>query len=361
MNSQSDILIIGGGVAGITAAAALAPHASVTVLEAEDSLAFHASGRSAAMFLESYGNATVRALNEASTDHHSTSDGGVLKRRPFMLIGGAEDPTGFAAEAADFGMEQISQAEALALFPLVDPAKAPCAAMRDDTSDLDTDLLIQNARRRALAGGANIVTGARVSAITRTDAWQVTTNTGIYAATTVINAAGAWADEIAKLAGVAPLGLMPLRRSMARLPLPNGMDPANWAFVDAVGESWYAKPDAGCLIVSPAEEDPSDPMDAWADDMIIAEGLARFEAMTTYTTTRLLATWAGLRTFAPDRTLVIGRDPVAPDFIWLAGQGGYGFQTAPAAAALTAALLIGTQPDLPASVVSALSPARFTT
>lgn len=357
--SASDILIIGGGVAGLTAAAALAPHASVTVVEAEDHLAYHASGRSAAMFLSSYGNATVRALNEASEDHHHHTDGGVLTPRPMLLIAGPHEAEVFATEHRDFGMEQIDPQEARALFPLFDPAKSPLTALRQDTSDLDTDRLIQNARRLALSHGATILTNTRVTQLSHDGAWSATTTAGPLSARTVINAAGAWADAIATMAGLPPIGLTPYRRSMARLPLPDTMDPSTWPFVDGVQEAWYAKPDAGQLIVSPAEEDPSPPMDAWADDMVIAEGLARFCERTSFEPTRVTATWAGLRTFAPDRALVIGRDPLCPDFIWLAGQGGYGFQTAPAAAALCAALCLGTPPTLPSPVVSALSPERF--
>ena len=125
------------------------------------------------------------------------------------------------------------------------------------------------------------------------------------------------------------------------------------------GETWYAKPDAGGWIVSPAEEDPSEPMNAWADDMVLAEGLARYEAHVTEPVTRMLANWAGLRTFAPERTLVIGPDPEAEGFFWMAGQGGYGFQTAPAASRLLADAVLGRSPDLPDDVVTALSPARF--
>ncbi|WP_407494795.1 NAD(P)/FAD-dependent oxidoreductase [Pseudooceanicola sp. MF1-13] len=356
MNS-TDILIIGGGVAGLSAAAALAPHAHVTVVEAEDHLAYHASGRSAAMFLSSYGNATVRALNEASEPHHKAT--GVLSPRPILLVAGADDADAFDTEKDSFGMEQISPQDAQALWPILDPAKAPLTAIRGDTSDLDTDLLIQAARKTARAHGAEVLTGARVTAITRDHKWQVTTSKGVFQAQTIINAAGAWADDIAALAGIAPIGLTPFRRSMARIPLPDGMDPTNWPFTDAVKEEWYAKPDAGQLIVSPSEEDPSAPMDAWADDMVIAEGLARFQDMTTMEVTRLTTTWAGLRTFAPDRALVIGRDAAQPEFVWLAGQGGYGFQTAPAAAQLCAAIIQGLPSDLPDGTVRALDPKRF--
>lgn len=161
------------------------------------------------------------------------------------------------------------------------------------------------------------------------------------------------------MAGVRPLGFTPLRRSMARIPAPGGHDPARWPMIFGAGEAWYAKPDAGALIVSPAEEDPSHPHDAWPDDMVLAGGLARYEAMMTVPVTRLLASWAGLRTFAPDRVPVIGPDPAEPSFLWLAGQGGYGFQTSPAASLLAADLLAGRHPALDAGTVAALSPRRL--
>lgn len=170
---------------------------------------------------------------------------------------------------------------------------------------------------------------------------------------------GAWDDQVAALAGVAPLGLTPLRRSMARIPAPGGLDVAGWPMIFGCGESWYAKPDAGALIVSPAEEDPAAPHDAWADDMVLAEGLARYEEMVTAPVTRMIANWAGLRTFAPDRVPVIGPDAAEPSFFWLAGQGGYGFQTSPAAAGLVADLLTGRAPAVGQALADRLSPRRF--
>jgi glycine/D-amino acid oxidase-like deaminating enzyme len=161
------------------------------------------------------------------------------------------------------------------------------------------------------------------------------------------------------MAGTAPLGLVPHRRSMARIPAPGGRDVARWPMVFGAGEAWYAKPDAGALIVSPAEEDATTPHDAWADDMVLAEGLARYAAMMTEPVTRMLSNWAGLRTFAPDRVLVIGFDRALPGFFWLAGQGGYGFQTSAGAARLTADLIGGRAPALAPGLVGALSPARF--
>jgi len=161
------------------------------------------------------------------------------------------------------------------------------------------------------------------------------------------------------MARMRPLGLVPHRRSMARIPAPAGLDVSAWPMVFGPDETWYFKPDAGALIVSPAEADPMEPHDAWADDMVLAEGLARYEAFVTAPVTRLLASWAGLRTFGPDRVPVIGPDPVDATFLWCAGQGGYGFQTAPAASQHLADLVAGHAPAMGAQVAAALSPARF--
>jgi glycine/D-amino acid oxidase-like deaminating enzyme len=234
------------------------------------------------------------------------------------------------------------------------------AAYADHAWDVDTDLLMQRFARDARSHGARLLTRAAAQTITRqAGAWEVTTPQGPFRAKVLVNAAGAWVDRIAQMAGVAPLGFTPLRRSMARIPAPEGRDPARWPMIFAAGESWYMKPDAGALIVSPAEEDPAEPHDAWADDMVLAEGLARYEAFVTEPVTRLISNWAGLRTFSPDRTLVIGADAAEPSFFWLAGQGGQGFQTCPAASQLAADLILGRAPGLSAGLVAALSPLRF--
>ena len=357
-----DFVIIGGGIAGASAAARLAPVGRVLLLEAEAQLAYHASGRSAAMFLESYGNATVRRLNEASAPYLAAAHGGVLAPRPLMLLGAAGLEAGFHAQALDMGLAQITLAEAARLWPLLNTAHATHAALRTDTSDVDTDLLLQNFLRDARAHGAVVETGARVGAIARVQGgWQlqIAGQEARHTARMLVNAAGAWADGVGEMAGVAPLGIQPYRRSMARIALAPGTDTRAWPFVDGVGDNWYAKPDAGALLVSPGEEDPMPPHDAWADDLVLAEGLARYQPFSTQPVTRPIANWAGLRSFAPDRALVIGPDPACPDFLWLAGQGGYGFQTAAAASQLLGDLVAGRAPELDAATVAALSPARF--
>ncbi|MCB2126236.1 MAG: FAD-binding oxidoreductase [Rhodobacteraceae bacterium] len=353
----SDFLIVGGGIAGVSAAARLSHLGRVTLLEAEDHLAHHASGRSAALYEPNYGLAPVIALSHASGDGLRAA--GVLTPRGLMLLGAEGEDAVFAEECRNFGLDEISPTEARAIVPILGP-RVRRAAIADHAWDIDTDLLIQGFAREARGNGAEILTRARVTGILREGGhWQVTTAAGAHFAGLLVNAAGPWADEVARMAGVRPLGFTPLRRSMARVPAPDGQDTARWPMLMGAGETWYAKPDAGALIVSPAEEDAAEPHDAWADDMVLAEGLARYEDMVTAPVTRLLASWAGLRTFAPDRVLVIGPDPEVPSFFWVAGQGGYGFQTSAAASALVGDLVAGRPPVLDAATVSALSPARF--
>ncbi len=357
---MSDFLIIGGGIAGISAGARLSALGHVTVLEREDALAYHASGRSAALFEENYGKASVIALNRASRAYLETAHGGVLSPRGLMLAGSAAQAEAFADELVQMNLDEISGAEARAICPILRADVIDRAGYSADARDIDTDRLVQNFAREIRAAGGKIVTKAEVTAIRRhATGWAVTAGGETYEGKTLVNAAGAWVDVIAQMAGIAPLGFTPNRRSMARIPLPAGLDPQPWPMVFAAQEAWYFKPDAGALIVSPAEEHPMAPHDAWADDMVLAEGLARFEEATTVEVTRLLASWAGLRTFSPDRQLVLGPDPSDTGFVWVAGQGGYGFQTSPAASQLVADLVAGRASDLDPATIRALDPARL--
>ena len=357
---MSDIVIIGGGIAGISAAARLAPHSNVTVLEAEKQLAYHASGRSAAAFIVDYGNSVVRALNVASLEYLTSANGGVLSPRGMMMLGKARERKDFLSEVEDFGLVEISVGEAKEKVPLIDQNMVKHAAYREDVSDIDTNLLFQNFLREARSHGATVQTEAQVTNITFDNGqWNVVTADQMYSAKILINASGAWVDLIAQMAGLEPLGFTPYRRSIARIPVPGDYDPSNWPLLDGVKEGWYAKPDAGQLIVSPADEDPVAPQDAWADDMILAEGLSRFEEMMSKPVERITSNWAGLRTFAPDRSLVIGRSSENPQFFWIAGQGGYGFQTVAAASQLASDLILGRVSVLSNDVCQALSPERF--
>lgn len=351
-----DFLIIGGGIAGISAAAMLAHQGATLVVEAEDQLAYHASGRSAAMFLRDYGNSVIRALNYASEDAHRAA--GVFKPCPVMAVTHDPDDPSFEQDITEMQLSPITLDEALQFFPILNTKTQTTAAVATDGYALETDLCLQNYRKSAIAAGAEIRVKSPVSKIARgPKGWAVQTGDQTVQTKYIINAAGPWGDAIAQMAGIAPLGLQPFRRSMARMKAPGGLNTAGWAFTTGAG--WYAKPDAGALAVSPFEADPMPPHDAYADDIVIAEGLERYNHAVTQAPTRPIATWAGLRTFTPDRALAIGPDPDDPDFFWLVGQGGYGFQTAPAAAALATARLTHADPPLPDEVVTALDPARF--
>ncbi|MEM9578507.1 MAG: FAD-dependent oxidoreductase [Pseudomonadota bacterium] len=354
------IVVIGGGIAGVSAAARLSTDADVTLLEGETALAYHASGRSAALIEENYGAPSVQALNRASVEYLAHDNGGVLSPRGLMIVAREHEKEALRADIATLGLSAISVAEAAAMVPILKTDDIRYAAYHADAQDIDTDKLLQGFARQVRQNGGTLLTGQKVRAITRDNGgWQVFTDTADYRCDLLVNAAGAWADEIARCAGIAPMGIIPYRRSMARIAAPGGHDVGTWPLFFGVGESWYAKPDAGALLVSPADEDPVAPHDAWADDMTLAEGLARYQEVVTEEVTRPLATWAGLRSFAPDRTLVLGPEPGAPSFIWCAGQGGYGFQTAPAASQLLAGLVFDRAPGLPAEVVDALKPDRL--
>lgn len=350
-----DFLIIGGGIAGISAGAALASLGSVTLWEAEDAFGIHASGRSAALFEESYGLPPVIALNRASRAGHEA--GGWLSPRGLLLIGVAGQEETFARDLAHMAFAPVDLDTARGFVPIL--SEAVTRAAHDPAAfDLDTDAMLQ-AGLRAIRANGETATGRRVTAIDpMPGGWRAQAGEDVVTARHVVNAAGPWADRVAAMAGLRPLGLTPLRRSMARLRAPGGHDVTGWPMLLGAGESWYCKPDASALIVSPAEEDPSEPMDAFADNMTLAEGLARYQEAVTEAVTRPVATWAGLRTFTPDRCLALGPSEV-PGFWWCAGQGGYGFQTAPAAAALLADRVAGRPPTLDAATVAALDPGRF--
>ncbi|MEM7711815.1 MAG: FAD-dependent oxidoreductase [Pseudomonadota bacterium] len=353
---EFDFLIIGGGIAGLSSAATLSGLGRVAVWEAEAALGHHASGRSAAVFEEDYGLPPVVALNRASRADHAAA--GHLKPRGLMLVA-LEGEDGFEADRDGLGLDEIDMEAARIRLPILSD-RVMRAAFHDSAADLDTDAMLQRHARTIRGAGGCVRTGLRVEVIARVDGgWQVRAGTEMATARVLVNAAGAWADGVARMAGVAPLGLTPLRRSMARMAAPGGHDVRSWPMVLGVGERWYAKPDAGAWIVSPAEEDPSEPMDAWPCDMVLAEGLDRYQGAVDAPVTRPIATWAGLRTFAPDRCLALGPDGDRSNFVWVAGQGGYGFQTAPAAARLVADLVAGRPSELGAAVVSAVDPGRF--
>ncbi|MEQ8814531.1 MAG: FAD-binding oxidoreductase [Thalassobaculum sp.] len=363
MTGTADVLVIGGGIAGISAAARLAPDARVTVLEREPAIGTHATGRSAAIFIANYGNATLRALNAASAPALEVPDfvdGPLLSPRGELLVATeAEMPALERHLAGAEGMEALSPDEAVALVPVLRGDLISGAAIERGARDIDVDRLLQGFARQLRHHRGTVVQDAGAERIGRGGGvWRVETAAGEFEAPVLVNAAGAWADTVAEMAGVARVGLVPMRRSAAILPAPAGHDVDRWPLFAPVSESWYAKPEAGKLMVSPADEDPVDPHDAWPDDMVLAEGLDRFERMTTVEVTRVERSWAGLRSFVADRSPAVGFAADAEGFFWLAGQGGYGVQTSPALSRLAADLVLARKPALPAAVVAALDPGR---
>ncbi|QUS58794.1 NAD(P)/FAD-dependent oxidoreductase [Pseudovibrio brasiliensis] len=366
MTQHCDFLVIGGGIAGISAASHLAEHAKTIVLEMEEVIGHHSTGRSAAIFIRNYGNAVIRALNAASEptlmNPQGICDSTVLSLRGLLMLAeeGQEDQLETFEEDA-VGLETRSAEQALEMVPILDPDKVSSALYEPNAFDIDVDRLFQGYARLLKSRGGEIVLSAPATTIERVnDLWQVTTPKGVFTAPVLINAAGAWADKIAELAGVATIGLTPKRRTAAILPLPEGADSSNWPLFEGAAEPFYAKPEAGKLLVSPVDADPVEPHDAFVDDMVLAEGLYRFENAVNFSVTRVEHSWAGLRSFVEDRSPVVGFAPDADGFFWLAAQGGYGIQTSPALSRLTADLCLNRPSELPEEIVAALSPHRFT-
>lgn len=365
--TQPDIIVIGGGIAGTSAAAMLARDAAVLLIEAEPQLGYHATGRSAAIFIRNYGNDVLRALNAASAPvlraPGEISDRSFLSPRGEMLIAGENEMSALEAYAKGAtGLDLLTAAEAVDLVPILRPERIAGAIIERDAQDIDVDRMLQGYARLLRDRGGKTVMGAAVTGLTRSNgSWQVSTATGEWSAPIVVNAAGAWADTVASMAGLAPIRLVPMRRSAVLLNAPVGYQIDDWPLFASAAESWYAKPDAGRLLVSPADEDPVEPHDAWPDDLVLAEGLHRFEQAVTIPITRPTHSWAGLRSFTADRTPVVGFDPSTSGFFWLAGQGGYGVQTAPALAAICAALCLGHKLPVTPAIIDALAPDRFRT
>ncbi len=372
MSSQTDILIIGGGIAGASTGAELARTHPVLVLEGEDAPGYHSTGRSAAVFSESYGNRAVRALTRASRHffHQPPADFSaypLLKRRSWLHVAAASQAsaleTFLAMEDVARRVRRVSPEEALAFSPLLLPETAAAGgAYEQDAADIDVDALHQGYLRLLRQRGGTIITGAQVTALARSGAqWLIQSTAGTFRARVVINAAGAWADRVAMLAGIAPMRLQACRRTAVLVEPAAREISDSWPLTVDIEEAYYFKPDAGLLFISPADETPVEPSDVQPEELDVAIAIDRVERATGVTIARVRRKWAGLRTFAPDRAPVIGFDAAAPGFFWLAGQGGYGIQTAPAAAALAAALVRDEPrpPELASFAPAVVAPGRF--
>jgi D-arginine dehydrogenase len=370
MTETADIIIIGGGIAGASVASELAADGvgRVLLLEMESQAGYHATGRSAAMYEPSDGAPLVRALTRASGSFFTDPPEGfvetpLLSPRGVLMLGYAGDEA-LIETAKHCGYEAVGAAFARAKLPIV-RTDGTIAILWDGTAqDIDVDALHAGRLRALRRAGGKIVVDAQVGRGARHgDTWLLETKAGRFEAPIVVDAAGAWADQVAIACGVRPVGLQPKRRSAAIIAGPDGARVQDWPEILPVDISFYCKPMGGKLMLSPAEEEPMEPHDAWADDLRLAEAVEKLEAMTELSVQRLERTWGGLRTFAPDGLPAVGFDPAATDFFWLAGQGGYGIQTSPAMSRLAAALLTGRAPppELKDEGIDAeqLSPRRF--
>ena len=348
-----DTVIIGAGMVGAAIAHFASAQQRVLMLEREPRPGMQSTGRSAALFAPSYGPSQVRALTRASRSFYTAPPAGLaavplLRPRGALFVGTAEQQGAADALVQQLAAEGVqvrplSTAEALARVPVLNASHAACAVEDEDSLDIEVDALLQGFLRSARARGTTVVTGAHITRLEATQGgWCIHLADGRHChATTLVNAAGAWADEVAVLAGAAPVGLVPKRRSAFLFEPPPEQPIADWPAVIALDESWYFKPDAGLLLGSPANADPVPPHDVVPEELDIAWGIHRIEAATTLRIRRPRSTWAGLRSFVADGEPVLGFDDAVPNFFWAAALGGYGIQTAPAVGQLCAALLAG--------------------
>ncbi len=347
MSNKFDFAIVGAGIAGASLAAGLAAHGRVVLLEAEDQPGYHSTGRSAAFWTESYGGPQVQPLTTASGPFLHAH--GFLAPRGALTLARGNELAGLAAFAAEFRrlgvrVDDLDRAALEARLPGLRP-EWQAGAYEPDCCDIDVAGLHQHWLAAARQGGTQLWTRARLVAARYQGAqWQLTMADGRTArAQVLVNAAGAWADPVAELAGARPLGIQPYRRTVAQLRLADG-PPADLPLVLGIDGLFYFKPEAGRLWLSPHDETPSLPCDAAPEELDVALAIDRFEQVVDWQVTRIEHRWAGLRSFAPDRLPVYGFDPELPGFFWFAGQGGFGIQTAPAAADLAQGLILGTSP-----------------
>jgi D-arginine dehydrogenase len=350
--SNADFIVIGGGIAGASVAYWLTPHARVVVLEREPQPGYHSTGRSAALFIETYGPSQVRALTRASRAFFECPGNGFAEH-PLLTPRGT---LFVATEQQERQLEEywdevrpsstvtrrLDRVETCSMVPVLRADRVVGSVYEPEACDMDVHALHQGYLREMRRRGGVLHCDAEVTRIDREAAqWHVNTGETIYSAPVVVNAAGAWADTIARMAGVTPLGVEPRRRSAFTFPPPEGVATAAWPAVMGAEDDWYFKPEAGMLLGSPANADPVEPQDVQAEELDIALAIDRIESITTLTIPRPARVWAGLRSFVADGSLVGGFDVHTPGFFWVAAQGGYGIQTSAAMGEACAALARG--------------------
>lgn len=357
---DTHVLIIGGGIAGLSLAWRLAAAVPVVLVEAEQSLAYHTSSRSARQMQPSYGPAPIRELTHRSiarVEQISASlPSPILMPRPMMTLGTVAQVQ--ALVDTHTSLTALDHAQTMRRSPDLRPAGFEAAALDETAREVDVPALLDFYRREAVAAGAVVLTGHPVSAAEATGAgFSVTAGGQMITARIVVNAAGAWADDVAEIVGARRRGLTPYRRSVAIVATAAPVDPAG-PMVEPADESFYYRPDAGHLLISPCESVRAEPGDAQVVEAEIAELIHRIDAVTALGITGVVRAWTGLRTQPGDGLPVVGFDAEVPNFFWLAGQGGYGIQTSAALATLAAQLVTGNLPEQDEPLAAALSPQR---
>lgn len=365
----ADVIVIGGGIAGVSAAAELTlKGAEVTLLEAERQLAFHTTGRSAALYFENYGHPTVRALTKASRAYFEnppdgTTDVPILSERGAMVVAPPDQVEALAGQVEEgrrhgTDIRDLTPDEATEIVPVLRPELLAAASYEPGAADIDVAAIHQSFVRTFRRHGGTILTESRVAELQRVNgSWHVTTESGDrHIARVVVNAAGAWCDIVGSMTGATPIGLVPKRRTVFMVTAPEGSE--RWPLTVDAAHTFYFKPDGPQLLCSPADETPTEPQDVRPDEIDIALAIERINEMTTLGIRSIRSSWAGLRSFVADGGMVIGFDTDVDGLFWLAGQGGTGIQTAPAAGALVADLIGGVEPRSGVDPM-AFSPARL--
>jgi D-arginine dehydrogenase len=365
------VVVVGAGIAGASVAFALVEARPVVLLEREAQPGYHSTGRSAAMLTETYGTTAVRALAMGSRAFFETPPPGfsaapLLTPRGLLHLAGPGQDAAFEhaialAGASGATTRRLDQADVLAQVPILDPASVVAGLLEPGARAIDVDALHRGFLRGIGARGGRVVTDAEVRTIRRTAAgWSIDTRAGGFEADVLVNAAGAWADELAVAAGIAPIGLVPKRRTAVLLDPPGGLDPSGWPMVIDVEETFYFKPEGGRLMLSPADETPVPPQDVQPEELDVAIAVDRFEHATGRPVAEIGRSWAGLRSFVADEGPVLGPEPADPAFVWAAALGGFGIMTAPAVGEIVAALIVsGEVPARFRAVADQIGPARL--